>query len=74
MKSDERCKKENVLAEYIIQTQGFHTRWSLKCLGAELLYLINVIGQICFTDFFLGWEFTKYGVRAASFIELDVSF
>ena len=40
---------------------------------AQFLYLVNVVGQIFFTDCFLGWEFTKYGVRALSFIEADVS-
>ena len=73
MKDDERHSKEEVLAEYIVETKGFHCEWALQCLGAQFLYLVNVVGQIFFTDCFLGWEFTKYGVYAASFLEVDVS-
>ena len=72
IKKDERYSKEDVLADYILETNGFHCKWAIKCFGAQTLYLVNVIGQIFFTDCFLGWEFTKYGVRAASFMDLDV--
>ena len=37
-------------------------------LFAHFLYLVNVVGQIFFTDCFLGYEFTTYGVSAASFL------
>ena len=61
------------MADYIVQTKGYHCEWALQCLGAQFIYLVNVVGQIFFTDCFLGWEFSKYGVSAASFTELDVS-
>ena len=73
MKDDERESKEDCLADYIVQTKGYHCEWALQCLGAQFIYLVNVVGQIFFTDCFLGWEFSKYGVSAASFTELDVS-
>jgi hypothetical protein len=72
MKKDERYSKEDVLADYIAETKGSHCEWALKCLAAQFLYSVNVIGQIFFTDCFLGWEFSKYGFQAASFIDLDV--
>lgn len=71
LKDDERVSKEEVLADYIVETRGYHCEWALQCLGAQFLYLVNVIGQIFFTDCFLGWEFSKYGISAASFSELD---
>jgi len=71
MKDDERESKEDCLADYIVQTKGYHCEWALQCLGAQFIYLVNVVGQIFFTDCFLGWEFSKYGVSAASFTELD---
>merc|ERR1712203_507099 len=43
----------------------------MGCIGAQFLYLVNVVGQIFFVDCFLGWEFTKYGMAAAAFSELD---
>lgn len=64
-----RHSKEKELAEYVVETQGTHKGWCLKLLFASSLYLINVIGQIFFTDCFLGYEFSTYGVNAASFLE-----
>ena len=73
MKDDERESKEEVLADYVLTTKGIHREWALQCIGAQFLYLVNVIGQIFFVDCFLGWEFTKYGMAAAAFSDLDVS-
>ena len=71
--NEDRHSKEEVLADYIIETKGYHGEWAIKCLGAQLLYLVNVVGQIFFTDCFLGWEFSTYGVNTASFLEESVS-
>ena len=73
MKDDERESKEEVLADYVLTTKGIHREWALQCIGAQFLYLVNVVGQIFFVDCFLGWEFTKYGMAAAAFSDLDVS-
>ena len=59
------------LAKYLVQTLTEHDRWSLNIFGAHCLYLVNVVGQIFFTDFFLGYEFSTYGVSAASFVEME---
>ena len=72
IKDDVRHSKEEELAKYINETKGYHFEWALKCLGAQCLYLINVVGQIFFTDCFLGWEFSTYGVNSASFLEETV--
>jgi len=71
MDNSERSEKESELAKYIVETHGSHQRWCLSLIFARFLYLINVVGQIIFTDCFLGWEFTTYGVQAASMLELD---
>ena len=70
---DKREEAEDRLARYIVETKGSHVSWAYGVMLAQFLYLVNVVGQIFFTDCFLGWEFTKYGVRALSFIEADVS-
>ena len=57
------------LAEYVVETFGDNDTWSMKIFFAHSLYLINVIGQIFFTDCFLGYHFTKYGISATSFVE-----
>jgi len=68
---DTRKNAENDLAVYFVETMGSHDLWSMRVLFAHLTYLINVVGQIFFTDCFLGYEFSTYGVNAASFINDD---
>ena len=34
-------------------------------------FQVNVVGQILFTDCFLGWEFSTYGASVLSLLELD---
>jgi len=69
--NNERSDKESALANYVIETKGTHNTWCLKLIFARFLYLLNVVGQIIFTDCFLGWEFSNYGVQAVSLLELD---
>merc|ERR1712029_1025584 len=57
------------LADYVVETLGDNDVWSMKILFAHSLYLINVIGQIFFTDCFLGYHFSRHGISAASFVE-----
>ena len=59
------------LASYLVETLGVHDGWSVRIFLAHSLYLLNVIGQIFFTDCFLGYEFSKYGIHAASFVEME---
>jgi len=69
MEDEERHSKEAELATYIRETKGTHTEWCMKLLFAQGLYLVNVIGQIFFTDCFLGYEFSTYGVQIATLLE-----
>lgn len=69
LKKEERYSKEDELARYVSETRGHHREWCVKLLIAHFLYLVNVVGQIFFTDCFLGWEFSTYGVSTASFLE-----
>ena len=73
MDNEERESKEKELADYIYNTKGTHRSWCLKLLFASGLYVVNVVGQIFFTDCFLGYEFSTYGVSAASFLEAKVN-
>jgi len=59
------------LASYLVETLGVHDGWSVRIFLAHCLYLVNVVGQIFFTDCFLGYEFSTYGVSAASFVEME---
>ena len=73
LSAEKREGAEEELAKYVVGTKGTHVGWAYGVMFAHFIYLVNVIGQIFFTDCFLGWEFTKYGVKALSFLEADVS-
>jgi len=71
LNKDTRKDDENALAKYFVETMSLHDGWSARMLCAHALYLVNVVGQIFFTDCFLGYEFSTYGVSAASFLEQE---
>ena len=45
----------------------------MKFFTCEILNFINVLGQIYFTDMFLGYQFTKYGRDVFSISEQDLN-
>ena len=67
-KADRQSSIEK-LVNYFVETMGYNNLWSVQVLMAHSLYLANVLGQIFLTDCFLGFEFRKYGVDVASFLE-----
>merc|ERR1719186_1639189 len=71
LNKDTRKDDENALAKYFVETMSLHDGWSARMLCAHALYLVNVVGQVFFTDCFLGYEFSTYGVYAASFLEQE---
>lgn len=66
-------RKDSVeeLAKYFVETMGIHDFWSIRVLLAHSVYLINVVGQIFFTDCFLGYEFSKFGVSVVSILDQE---
>lgn len=69
LKKEDRRSQQEDLASYFVKTRGIHDNWSLGLLLGHVLYLVNVIGQVFFTDMFLGYEFSTYGVSTLSFLE-----
>ena len=45
----------------------------MKFVFCEVLNLVNVLGQIYFTDLFLGFQFTQFGRDVLSQSELDLN-
>jgi len=68
---EERNQKEQILANYIVESLHTHNFWALKMLLVEFLNLINVVAQIYFIDAFLGGEFSTYGMEVVRFLEAD---
>merc|ERR1719179_23527 len=48
-----------------------HGGYAINFFLCELLNLVNVIGQIYFTDRFLGYQFTTYGMDVVRMTSLD---
>jgi len=71
MSKESRGDGIGTLAKYLTDTMGENNGWAVRVFFGHFLYLVNVIGQIFFTDCFLGYEFSTYGVSAASLVELE---
>ena len=71
LNGESRKSEQGSLTNYFVDTMGYHDLWSIKVILAHSLYLLNVVGQIFFTDCFLGYKFSKYGVSAASLLDQE---
>lgn len=60
-------------ASYLYQIQDVRNYNAIIYFLCELLNLANVIGQMYFTNTFLGGEFTTYGLRVMNFTVTDQS-
>ncbi|KAK2713469.1 innexin inx2-like [Artemia franciscana] len=71
LEGQKREKQEDVLAMYFLERLHIHVRWALSYFVCELLCLVNVIGQMFFTNYFLGGTFLTYGVQVFEFLDQD---
>ncbi|GIY06777.1 innexin inx2 [Caerostris extrusa] len=55
------------LVRYFRANMTNHSAYAFKYLLCEMMNFVNVIGQICFVDYFLGGEFSTYGVHVLHF-------
>lgn len=70
---DDDVKREQKakLVDYFSDNLHNHNFYAFRFFICELLNFINVIGQIYFTDVFLGYEFMTYGTRVIEFSEQE---
>lgn len=68
---DYRKKKQDILTNYFVSNFHSHNMYFAQFMLCEMLNLANVIGQIYFTDRFLGGEFTTYGAKVIRFTETN---
>ncbi|KFM80961.1 Innexin inx2, partial [Stegodyphus mimosarum] len=64
------CEKKKCcdqLVTYFRCNMRQHSSYSYQYLICELMNLVNVTGQIYFVDYFLGGEFTTYGLNVLHF-------
>eukprot|EP00091_Calanus_sinicus_P001487 TRINITY_DN11475_c0_g1_i1.p1 TRINITY_DN11475_c0_g1~~TRINITY_DN11475_c0_g1_i1.p1 ORF type:complete len:207 (+),score=53.67 TRINITY_DN11475_c0_g1_i1:49-621(+) len=55
----------------MVESLNTHNIWTIKIFIAEIIYFLNVLGNIYFIDVFLGGEFRTYGLQVASMMEED---
>jgi len=58
---DERSERIKFIKKYFKESMKSHGPYALKFFFCEFLCLFNVIGQMYFTDRFLGYTFMTYG-------------
>ena len=61
MDRDTRKTGVDLIARYYSLAHARRGTYFLRFVTCELLNFANVLGQIYFTDMFLGYQFTKYG-------------
>jgi len=71
MERTERKGKQMIVAQYLVDNLNTHNVWAIKTFIAEIIYFLNVLGNIYFIDVFLGGEFRTYGIQVASIMEED---
>jgi len=61
-KEEERVSQVKFIRKYFNDDLRTHGAYAINFFLCEILTFINVIGQIFFTDRFLGYQFTTYGL------------
>ena len=50
----ERKSKQRILAQYLVDNLNTHNVWTFKIFITEIIYFLNVLGNMYFIDVFLG--------------------
>lgn len=73
MDKDTRGDGVDLIAKYYNLRHSHRGTYFMKFVTCEVLNFANVIGQIYFTDMFLGFQFTKFGRDVLSQSEEDLN-
>jgi len=68
---EEREKQVDSIRTYFKEDLRSHGGYAINFFLCELLTLVNVVGQIYFTDRFLGYQFTTYGLDVVKMTTMD---
>ena len=69
--ADTKDDRKKILVNYFTDNRNNHDFYAFRFFFCELLNFVNVVGQIYFTDFFLGGEFTTYGSDVIAMSEME---
>jgi len=70
-KEEERVSQVKFIRKYFNDDLRTHGGYAINFFLCEILTFINVIGQIFFTDRFLGYQFTTYGLDVIKMTTLE---
>ena len=56
----ERKGKHRVVAQYMLESLNTHNIWTIKIFIAEIIYFLNVLGNIYLIDVFLGVDIDDF--------------
>eukprot|EP00095_Tigriopus_kingsejongensis_P012189 maker-scaffold521_size146803-snap-gene-0.16 protein:Tk12189 transcript:maker-scaffold521_size146803-snap-gene-0.16-mRNA-1 annotation:"hypothetical protein DAPPUDRAFT_303789" len=68
---DDKQGQVDIIVKYFRETRGTHGLYALRYFGCEVLNFANIILQIYFIDYFLGFEFSTYGLDVLRYSELE---
>ena len=71
LQREEREKQVDSIRRYFKEDLRSHGGYAINFFLCELLTLVNVVGQIYFTDRFLGYQFTTYGLDVVKMTTMD---
>ena len=63
----------DLIAKYFNTKHTKRGTYFMKFVTCEVLNFVNVVGQIFFTDMFLGYKFQQFGREVFSFTEQDMT-
>lgn len=66
-----KIEQKNIIINYLKENRQQHNFYAFRFFICEVLNFINIFVQIFFVNFFLGNEFTTYGIDVLKFSELD---
>jgi hypothetical protein len=71
LKDEEKKSKEDVLVNYFMTNLGRHGSYAFRYFICEVFNFIHVILQMAFVNYFLGGEFSRYGLDVLKFVDSD---
>lgn len=68
---DKRKENQDRLVEYLFTRRGKHDAYAFRYFLCEVLNFLHVIVQMIFVNWFLGGEFSAYGLDAVRFVDIE---
>ena len=69
--TDTKEDQKKILINYFSGNGNNHKFYLIRFFFCELLNLSNVVGQVFFMDFFLGGEFSTYGMDVLTMLNME---